>query len=277
MKLHVICIDDQNDFTNPNGSLYVTGADQNVRRGARMIERLVDKISDIHVTMDSHRKVDISHPMWWVQDDGQRPGPITGVTLEADGSFTFTAFLKNMAQTKGRPYKHSARARTTDYLKTLATNGRYPHTIWPEHCLIGDEGHNLDPILSAAIHAWEDKRYALCDVVTKGSNPWTEHFSAIKAEVPDPSDPSTQINRQLVQTIEEADMVVWIGEALSHCLANTFRDTVANFSDPSFIKKQWLCTDASSNVPGFEKFGEDFLKEMKAKGLNLTTTTDFLT
>lgn len=276
MKLHVICIDDQVDFTHKTGSLYVKGGDENVKRAARMIERLTPKITDIHVTMDSHRKVDISHPMWWIRDDGTKPGPITGVTLEADGRFKFTDFLNNAAVSYGRTRQLGARDRTTEYLKALTTKGRYPHTIWPEHCLIGDEGHNLDPTLSAAIHAWEEKRYAMCDVVTKGSNPWTEHFSAVLAEVPDPKDQSTWLNRALVQTLEEADLVVWVGEARSHCLANTFRDTAANFSDPAIIKKQWLCTDATSDVPGFENLGEAFIKEMVAKGLNLTTTSDFL-
>lgn len=275
LKLHVICIDDQNDFTDPNGSLFVKGGDQNVRRAAKLIERLRDKITDIHVTMDSHRKVDISHPLWWVDDHGNKPGPITGVTLDDKGVFHFHDFIHN-TKTTGRPRQLGARDRTAKYIRALATNGRYPHTIWPEHCLIGDEGHNLNPVLAAAIHEWEEKRYAISNVVTKGSNPWTEHFSAVKAEVPDPEDPSTQINRGLIETLEKADVVLWVGEALSHCLANTFRDTVANFSDPSFIKKMWLATDATSSVPGFEKYGDDFIAEMTALGMNKTTTTDFL-
>jgi nicotinamidase-related amidase len=275
LKLHVICIDDQNDFTDPNGSLFVKGGDQNVRRAAKLIERLRDKITEIHVTMDSHHKVDISHPLWWVDDHGNKPGPITGVTLDDKGVFHFHDFIHN-TKTTGRTRQMGARDRTTKYIRALAANGRYPHTIWPEHCLIGDEGHNLNPVLSAAIHDWEEKRYAVANVVTKGSNPWTEHFSAVKAEVPDPEDPSTQINRSLIETLEQADLVLWVGEALSHCLANTFRDTVANFSDPTFIKKMWLATDATSSVPTFEKYGDDFIAEMTAKGMNLTKTTDFL-
>jgi nicotinamidase/pyrazinamidase len=255
LKLHVVCIDDQNDFTNPNGSLFVSGGDQNVRRAAKMIGRLRDKITEIHVTMDSHHKVDISHPIWWVDDHGNKPGPITGVTLDDKGVFHFHNFITG-AKATGRTRALGARDRTVKYIKALTANGRYPHTIWPEHCLIGDEGHNLDPILAAAIHDWEEKRYAIANVVTKGSNPWTEHFSAVKAEVPDPEDPSTQINRSFIETIEQ--------------------DTVANVSDPTYLKKMWLCTDASSNVPGFEKYGEDFIREMKAQGMNLTTTTDFL-
>ena len=32
-----------------------------------------------------------------------------------------------------------------------------------------------------------------------GANPWTEHYSAVQADVPDPQDPATQLNRALVE------------------------------------------------------------------------------
>lgn len=275
LKLHVVSIDQQKDFTQKGMALVVPGGDENAKRGSLLIERLAPKITEIHVTMDSHHKLDISHPMWWLTDSGQHPGPITQVTVDDKDVFHFHDLINN-TKTTGRTAALSSKERTVKYIRALTANGRYPHTIWPYHCLIGSEGHNLAPEIFGSISYWAEKRHAMPNVVTKGSNPWTEHFSAIKAEVPDPEDPSTQINRPLVESIESADIVVWMGEALSHCLANTFRDTVANFKDPSFIRKQYLCMDATSNVAGFDKYGDDFLSEMKAKGLNLTTTTDFL-
>jgi nicotinamidase-related amidase len=96
------------------------------------------------------------------------------------------------------------------------------------------------------------------------------------AEVPDPADPDTQINARLIETIEKADVTLWAGEARSHCLANTFRDVVNHFSDSSAIKKMRLLTDACSDVPGFEKLGEDFVAEMSSKGMKLVTTANAL-
>lgn len=264
LNVHLILIDEQNDFVNPNGALYVKGGDENVKRVARMIDRLAPKLTDIHLTMDSHHKVDISHPMWFVDDKGRHPAPFTMITPE------------DLETGKWRTFVMAHRDRTLKYLKALKATGRYPHVIWPEHCLIGDQGHNLDPTLAAAVHGWEEKRYATSDVVTKGSNPWTEHFSAVRAEVPDPTDPSTQINQGLVDTLESADIVAWGGEALSHCLANTFRDAISAFSDPTKVKKMVLLKDASSSVPGFENLGDGFVKEMIAKGMQVSTTTDFL-
>lgn len=262
-KIHLIIIDPQNDFCNVNGSLFVPGADEDMKRLASMVHRLKDKLADIHVTLDSHRKVDISHPIWWKDSSGSHPAPFTAVSASDLESGRWTT-------TQPGAYK-----RSLAYLKALEAGGRYPHVIWPEHCLIGDEGHAVAPELSAALHDWED-RYAMTDFITKGSNPWTEHFSAVQAEVPDPEDQSTQINTQLITTLEEADITVWAGEALSHCLANSIRDVANNFSAQKYVDKMVLLTDASGNVPTFEKYGEDFVKEMVAKGMKLSTTVDFL-
>ncbi len=70
MKIHAVFIDPQNDFCNPNGSLFVPGADKDTDHLALMVKRLSGKLDDIHVTLDSHRRVDISHPMWWRDASG---------------------------------------------------------------------------------------------------------------------------------------------------------------------------------------------------------------
>ncbi len=261
-NIHLLVIDPQNDFCDPNGSLYVDGADDDMNRLAAMIDRMRARLTTIHVTLDSHRKVDISHPIWFKDAKGKHPAPLTVIDADA---------LEKGKWTTTQP---SAYPRTLAYLKALEAGGRYPHVIWPYHCLIGDEGHNVWPRLASAVHAWEE-RYAMADFVTKGSNPWTEHFSAVQAEVPDPSDPTTQVNTDLITTLEDADIILLAGEALSHCLANTVRDVADKFADPSYVQKLVLLTDASSNVPGFDTYGDDFLKTLRAKGMRTATTTDF--
>ncbi len=261
--IHLLVIDPQNDFCDPNGSLFVPGADEDMRRLAGLLERLQGRIADIHVTLDSHRKVDISHPIWWVDPSGAHPDSFA--TISAD----------DVRKGQWRTTRPGLQDRSLAYLETLEANARYPHVIWPEHCLIGDAGHNIYPALAQAIHAWED-RFAQAEYVTKGSNPWTEHFSAVKAEVPDPEDPSTQLNTQLVSTLEAADIILLAGEARSHCLANTVRDIAGSFSDPAFVQKLVLLTDASSDVAGFSGYGDAFLKDLTRLGMQTATTTDFL-
>jgi nicotinamidase-related amidase len=271
MKIHLLVIDPQNDFCNPNGSLFVPGADKDIDRLSQMVRRLKGKLDDIHITLDSHRKVDISHPMWWKDSSGKRPGAFTLITAA------------DMESGKWDTYMPSFRTRTLAYLKALETRGRYLHTVWPEHCLIGDEGHNVHPLLSSAVHEWEDSRFAQGEFLTKGSNPFTEHFSAVAAEVPDPNDPSTQVNTDFIKTLEGADMILLAGQALSHCVANTVLDIAANFSNTAYIQKLHLLTDATSEVPNppgmtiFSDFTARFLNDMRTQGMKLTTTTDVLT
>ena len=262
-SIHLVVIDPQNDFCHRDGSLFVPGADDDMRRLATLVGRLGNRLTDIHVTLDSHRKVDISHPMWWRSSSGRAPDPFTMITLEDVQSGRWT------------PARPSTRGRTIAYLEALERGGRYPHTIWPYHCLIGDAGHAVDDSLLEALHEWED-RFAMVDFITKGSNPWTEHFSGVRAEVPDPEDPGTQINVGFIETLQKADVVLLAGEALSHCLANTVRDVADQFGDPQYIEKLVLLTDASSSVPGFENLGDAFVRDMVDRGMKTSTTRDFL-
>ena len=248
------------------GSLVVPGADKDMERLATLITRIAPKLDDIHVTLDSHRIWDIAHPIWWKDSNGNHPAPFTVITV---------ADVESGKWTTTRP---GAYKRSLDYLKALAATKRYPHVIWPEHCLIGSWGHGVVPVLAEAMHVWERMRQGVVDYVTKGSNPYTEHFSGVRAEVPDPKDLSTQINSDLIRVLGEADIILLAGEARSHCLANTVRDIATEFElvNPDLIKKFYLLTDATSDVPTFEGEGEKFVREMVAKGMNLTTTQDFL-
>lgn len=262
--IHLLVIDPQVDFCDPSGSLFVPGAYADMVRLASMVDRLGPRLDDIHVTTDQHHVFDIAHPMWWKDSAGRPPAPFTVITVSDLSSGKWTT--KNPSLFR----------RSLDYLKQLEASGRYPHVIWPEHCLIGDAGSNVVPVLSEALHRWERQNDGVLDIVSKGSNVFTEHFSAIRAEVPDPSDPSTQTNVRLIQTIEQADVILIAGEALSHCVANTVRDMVAGFSDPKITEKCHILTDASSSVPGFESYGTAFLDEMRALGMKFTTTDTFL-
>ena len=276
MNLQLVLVDMQNDFCDSKGALYVAGGEKDTERVAKMIDRLGGKLDDIHVTMDSHRLIDISHPRWWKRvGDGAQPGPFTILGLD-DKRIVKLDNNMNPTAEEYTTYQPSFLNRTREYLKALADTKRYPHCIWPPHCLIGTWGHNVYPVLADALRNWEDKQFAMTDYVTKGSNPWTEHFSAVKAEVPDPKDPTTQVNTGLIQTLETADIVLVAGEALSHCVANTVRDIAACFSDPKYIEKLVLLTDASSNVTGFDSFGKTFMDEMTKKGMKTDTTKDFL-
>ncbi|HYO91640.1 MAG TPA: hypothetical protein VEQ40_08390 [Pyrinomonadaceae bacterium] len=263
-RIELLIIDPQVDFCDPQrGALYVPGAEHDMTRLGNMLRRLKDKIDDIHVTLDSHHFIHIAHPIFWKDSGGQHPPDFTTINRTQVEEGVWTPTIPGMYR------------RALDYVRRLEQNGRYELTVWPPHCLIGSPGHAVFPELFAALTEWE-ARFAFVDYVTKGSNILTEHYSAVQADVPDPADAATQINTRLIQMLENADLVVIAGEARTHCLAHTVRDIANNFGDDSFVSKLVLLTDASSDIPGFEAHAQSFMNEMVARGMQLSTTTEFL-
>ncbi|MEN0067593.1 MAG: hypothetical protein AAGA48_36010 [Myxococcota bacterium] len=259
MSIHLLIVDPQHDFCDPKGSLSVPGADEDMARLAGWVRRYGPTIEAVTVTLDSHRPLDIAHPTWFTDGEGRAPDPFTQIDGED--------FRTGRWSTRDA----AARARTLRYLDALAVRGRYAHTIWPEHCLLGTLGHTVAPELNAALQDFSRSRPTVVEYVIKGLDPFTEHFSAIAAEVPDPLAPSTLRNQPLLDRLAQADHLVVAGEASSHCVANTVRDIVAMIDDAR-RPAMTLLTDAMSPVPGFENYAEAFLSDMAAAGVAHRTT-----
>ena len=270
LSIHLVVIDPQNDFCDITGAaLPVPGAVEDMKRTAKMIERIGHKLDDIHITLDSHRLFDIAHPIFWMDQNGNPPKPFTTISY---------ADVKSSIWTPRNP---THRARALAYTQTLESKGKYTLLIWPPHCLIGTEGNNVHPVLNAALQAWSEKEVAMVDYVTKGSNPWTEHYGALEAEVPDPEDPGTSLNTDFLKMLAEADVIGIDGEASSHCVMATVNQ-IANNIGQEHIKKFQLLTDGMSPVPAipnvvdFPAIAQAWLQDMKRQGMTLTTTTQFL-
>ena len=93
--------------------------------------------------------------------------------------------------------------------------------------------------------------------------------------MPDPEDPGTQIDPNLIQALMTSDQVLIAGEASSHCVANTVTDIANAFNDDSLVKKFTWLKDASSAVPGFENLADDFERAMVARGMQVVNCGDF--
>jgi nicotinamidase/pyrazinamidase len=263
MKVELLVIDPQNDFCDPKGSLCVNGADKDMDRLAIMIDKLAPIFDDIHITLDSHNPFDVAHPSYWKDSKGIHPNPFTIITKADVVNGIWMTTLPSLQK------------RAQEYVTKLEANGRYPLCIWPPHCLIGSWGHNVYPAVFNALKKWEI-RPGVIDYVTKGSNPNTEHYSAIKADVPDPADPSTGVNMGLVNILDRVDFLLVAGEASSHCLAHTVRDLISEFGKDDYVKKIIFLKDAASPVTGFENLADQFVTDMTAKGMQVSDTVNVL-
>ena len=263
-KIHLVVIDPQYDFCDPKGALYVKGAEEDTKRVASFVRRCKRKLDDIHVTLDSHHLIDVGHPAMWRDSNGNPPPPFTAIAA------------KDIETGKWTPFKPSLRKRMHEYAMALEKGGRYPLMVWPPHCLIGTIGQTVVSDLSATLHEWCLSAGATVNYVTKGSNPYTEHYSAIQAEVPDPQDPTTQINTPFIKMLMDADEIAVAGEAGSHCLKFSVEDVLANFKDDKHAKKMVMLECGFSPVPGFEQAQEDFVKDMKKRGMRFEKIEEYL-
>lgn len=262
MKVHLIVIDPQVDFCTPTGALWVPGADKDMVRLAAMINRLGNKITQIHVTLDQHHFLSIFHPIYWLSKKGEHPPIFTKIT---------SADIEDKVW---RPWNPVLNEWSLNYVRTLEAGGRYPLVIWPYHCLIGSPGAAIVPDLFVSFMGWQHS-YKQVEFISKGSNYRTEHYSAVKAEVADPQDPKTNIDTKFMKLLESVDIIALAGEARSHCLANTVNDIAGQFN-ASNISKFVLLTDASSDVTDCKDLGDTFVSNMVARGMRVSTTTEFL-
>jgi nicotinamidase/pyrazinamidase len=266
-RIDLVIIDPQNDFCDPKtGTLFVPGADKDMVRLSDLIKRKKKEIKKIHVTLDCHYLIDIAHPQMWVNSKGDRPSPFTIITSNDIKSGVWF------------PVYPQLRQKFTEYCESLEEGGRYPLCIWPPHCLIGSSGNAVYPPLYESLVEWQEERGVNVNWVSKGSNIFTEHYSAVKAEVPDPADPSTQLNTSFLTVIGEADRIWLAGEAGSHCLKNTVEDIADGFSDYSYISKMELITDCTSPVLSpavdFPAIQSEFIKNMKTRGMKTFESTE---
>jgi len=265
-QTHLLIIDPQNDFCDLPAqgaaapALPVPGAHQDMLRLAALIERGGAGLSAMTVTLDSHHRYDVAHPTFWQAGDGAAVAPFTQIAAADVRAGRFV------------PRDPRAMQRVLSYLDALEAAGRYQLMVWPVHCEIGTWGHNVHDAVRQAYNGWEVANHAVVAKVVKGSNPWTEHYSAVMAEVPDATDPDTQLNRQLIASLSPADTVYIAGEAGSHCVKAT-TEHIADHIDP---RKLVLITDCMSAVAGFEAQYLDFAQQMQKRGARLATSAEVL-
>ncbi len=287
-KVQLILIDPQNSFCRPvdpprqqqlhDGELCIPGGWEDMQRVAGLIRRLGGLIETIDVTMDSHQLLHVAHPVWFRGSQRRHPEPFTIMRAEDGVILGSRSGPEGRAEELGEftATRREFQRRTVGYLEQLAVAGRYPHCIWPPHCLVGTSGHNVVAPLMEALLAWCVERLGRINWVIKGSNIFVEHFSAVRAEVPDPDDPQTELNRPLIDRWMEADEILVAGEAGSHCLANTVCDVADEVPDDAFLKKCVLLLDGTSPVPGFEDYQQQFIGRMTARGMRTSTCADYL-
>lgn len=273
---HLLIIDPQNDFSDlPDAwlaidpvigephrpSLPVNGAHRDLLRVAGFIDAVGADLSDISITLDTHHRLDIAHPGFWLTDAGVPPEPFTQITVSDVRSGRFV------------PRDHSGTERVLAYVDALEARNRYTLMVWPVHCELGTWGHGVHEAVRGAYNRWELATARTVGKLIKGMNRWTENYSVFEAEVPDPDDPTTQLNHALLARLDAADRIVVCGEASSHCVASSVAHLMEHLPGGR-LDRITILTDAMSPVAGFQEQHDALLRTLEHNGVQLSTTVE---
>jgi len=285
-RFALLIVDAQNTFCLPDFELFVggrsgTGAIDDNRRLAEFIYRNLATITRIIPTLDTHRAMQIFHPIWLVDEGGRHPAPYTLVSHEdiVRGRWRF-----NPATAAGLGIDPDYGQRQLEhYARRLKESGKYNLTVWPYHSMLGGIGHALVSLIEEAIFFHGIARYSQADFQIKGDNPLTEHYSVLGPEVRGGPDGETigRRNEALIDELLAFDFVVIAGQAKSHCVAWTIDDLLRGVEerDRRLARKVYLLEDCTSPVvvPGAIDYTDEAdaaFRRFAAAGMHVVRSTD---
>ncbi len=192
----------------------------------------------------------VFHPVWLVDDEGNHPAPYTLVSAEDVESGRWR-LNPEAPESLGIDPGYAARE-LAFYTRRLAEGGKYQLTIWPYHALLGGIGHALVSAVEEAFFFHGIARGSQPDFQVKGEHPLTEHYSMLGPEVTDGPDgePLAGKNTALVERLLEFDAVIVAGQAKSHCVAWTIDDLLEGDDARvhSLAERVYLLEDCTSPV-----------------------------
>jgi nicotinamidase-related amidase len=267
-RTDLLLIDLQRDFCLPEGALYVggrsgRGAVEDTARIAAFIHRNLGVLDRIVPTFDTHTPLQIFQRSFWIDADGRPPAPFTVITGEmlADGSVRpspgVLGLLPADVAAEGAAW---VERQLLHYARSLARQGRNALIIWPDHCLIGSEGHAMPGLVQEARLFHALLRGVPTPVIIKGDDPWSESYSAFGPEVPDRWDSGRLVKPQDDAALREllrADRIVVAGQASSHCVRWSVDDLLQRMRalDPALPGKVYVLRDCMSAVVALDAEG----------------------
>lgn len=274
MKNALFIIDPQNDFVDPKGSLFVPGADDDMSRLSKFIVDNKSGIDGIVMTMDTHNVMDIAHPGYWVDPEGNHPAPFTNIKKKEAKGRKYTVHTPNTPDNVMLEKQKLA----VGYLEDLESLGK-SHTIWPEHCIQGTWGHNVWGPLMSSVLEWVKTHGRDYVLYPKGMYPHSEHYGAFEAEVPDATAPETTIAaaHNIMGYMDSFENVYLCGEAKSHCVANTLSQIIKLVKGTDFqdlVSRYVIVEDVMTDVPGFEDLNKEVFDEAREMGFRFVKLED---
>ena len=255
-RICLMVIDVQNTFCIPEFELFVAGksgmgAVEDNLRLCQFIYRNLNVITEIAPTMDTHTSMQIFHPVFWIDDRGEHPQPMTNISLEEVQKGVWK-INPAVAYSLAKGNYLGLQKHALHYVQKLTEDGKYPLTIWPYHAMLGGIGHALVSAVEEALFFHNIARHSQTNFEIKGGNPLTENYSVLRPEVLEGANgrPIAQKNTRFLKKLLDFDAVIIAGQAKSHCVAWTIDDLLTEIKteDPDLAQKVYLLEDCTSPV-----------------------------
>lgn len=289
LQVGLLLIDVQNTFCIPEFELFVggrsgLGAVEDNQRLCEFIYRNLDKISQIILTLDTHTALQIFHPIFWVNPQGQHPTPASSLIYYEEVQQGVWQVNPAIANTLGQDYQ-ALQAHALHYTKQLSDRGKYPLTVWPYHSMLGGIGHAIVPAIEEAVFFHTIARHAQAQFELKGNHPLTENYSVLQPEVLDTvgSQQIAQKNQGLIQKLLNFDRLIIAGQAKSHCVAWTVEDLLTEIQaiKPQFTQRVDLLEDCTSpvvvpDVVDYTEQANTTFERFAAAGMNVIQSVEWV-
>lgn len=284
VRVCLVAVDVQNTFCAPGFELFVggrsgTAAVDDSRRLCRFLYRNLARITRILPTMDTHQAFQIFHAVFLVDEEGRHPEPYTLITADEVERGVWrvnpaACDLLGMEEGHARRYLRH-------YTRRLRETGKYELTVWPYHAMLGGIGHALVSAVEEAIFFHAIARQCQPGFEVKGDSPRTEHYSVLGPEVKEGPDgePLWRKDDRFLETLIGFDLIVFAGQAKSHCVAWTLEDLLTNpiVRAQGLADKVYLLEDCTSPVvvPGvidYTEAADDAVGRFREAGMHVVTS-----
>lgn len=257
----LLAIDVQNDFMEGIGSLAVLGSRGDVQRLSQWMYHNIASLTQVICSLDCHSMMQVFHPVWWVDQDGNHPSPFTIITYEDVVKGIWTAV-------------NGENERSLEYLQNLEKENKKKLCIWPYHCLEGTAGAKLESQFTKMLYFHAAARSTAPRLIYKGQNPYSEMYGIIKAEY----DPEHYVNYEVLDALSQYDAIYIAGQASSHCVLASLIQILEHFADNRALTSRiTLLEDCMSPIAGFEDSTKQQFEALREQyGIHICKSTDII-
>lgn len=272
VKVLLVGIDFQYCFMENVGSLGVGGSRADVRRTIEWLYNNWEKVTRVMVSADDHTMQQIFFPCWWSDKKGNEPDAYTIISYEDVKNGIWIPNYDKLINDERNPGKLVSYCE--EYLRHLEEGGQQQLQIWPYHATSLTFDSNIEAELSAMVYYHARCRQSDPYIARKGTDPWTEMYSLIKPEW----SLDGYINNPVLAEMCKYDIVIFTGEAASHCAGLSALHSVQELRARGNTHTRFVVfKDCMSPIGTYEEFTQNLYKKLESEyGVLVTDSTGFM-